>query len=107
MEFLGDRIRNLRESSDLKQKVIAEKLLIKENTWSQYENNKRTPDLDTLKKIANLFSVSIDYLLFITDEVYNPHDNDFRELIHIYCSLNEESRKRLISEINKLKIERR
>lgn len=43
MNFLGDRIRYLRESAGLKQKDMALEFSLNKNTWSQYETNKRTP----------------------------------------------------------------
>ncbi|HOL22663.1 MAG TPA: helix-turn-helix transcriptional regulator [bacterium] len=56
MDFLGDRIRYLRESAGLKQKDMALEFSLNENTWSQYETNKRTPDIDTIKKNCRVFS---------------------------------------------------
>ena len=99
MDFLGDRIRYLRESAGLKQKDMASKFSLNENTWSQYETNKRTPDIETIKKIAQFFNVSIDYLMNLTDEPYNPNEEAFKEMIHIYNSLSEEERKKLAKEI--------
>lgn len=32
-------------------------------SYTQYENNKRTPPPDTLRKLAIIFNVSVDYLL--------------------------------------------
>ncbi|SHH69034.1 DNA-binding transcriptional regulator, XRE-family HTH domain [Caloranaerobacter azorensis DSM 13643] len=99
MEFLGDRIRYLREIAEKKQKDMANEFSVSENTWSQYENNKRTPDLETLKKIAEFFNVSIDYLVCIVDERYNPREREFQEIAHIYSLLNKEQKKDLANEI--------
>ncbi len=99
MNFLGDRIRYLRENAGLKQKEMARKFSISENAWSQYENNKRTPDLETIKNIAKFFNVSIDYLMNLTDEAYDPNENTFKELISIYNLLSKEEKKKLLKEI--------
>lgn len=99
MEFLGDRIRYLREITEKKQKDMANEFSVSENTWSQYENNKRTPDLETLKKIAEFFNVSIDYLVCIVDERYNPREREFQEIAQIYSLLNKEQKKDLANEI--------
>ena len=52
------RIKDLREDMDIPQKVIAEYLNIKQNTYSQYETEKRQLPLDCLVKLAQLSSFS-------------------------------------------------
>ena len=61
------RLKNLREDSDIPQRVVAEFLNIKQNTYSQYENGQRQIPLDLLVKLAEYFNVSTDYILGITD----------------------------------------
>lgn len=101
MYFLGDRIRDLRENADLKQKDLAQEFSINENTWSQYETNKRTPDMGIIKKIADYFGVSIDYLLNLTNEKYNPREEEFKELIHIFNRLSKKEKKELVDKIKR------
>ncbi|EMA6341720.1 MULTISPECIES: helix-turn-helix domain-containing protein [Bacillus cereus group] len=60
---LGLRIRSLRESKKLTQKMLAEKLKIPNQNLSNYERGFRQPDYETLEKIADFFDVSTDYLL--------------------------------------------
>lgn len=57
------KIRELRNLFGLSQKELAKSLSIPQNTFSQYETGKRAPDFETLKKIANYFNVTVDYLL--------------------------------------------
>lgn len=68
------RLRELREDSDIKQETLAEYLHIKQNTYSQYENEQRQLPIDILKKLAKYYNVSTDYLLGLTEtkEPY-PH----------------------------------
>ena len=61
------RLKDLREDSDIPQRVVAEFLNIKQNTYSQYENGQRQIPLDLLVKLAEYFNVSTDYILGITD----------------------------------------
>ncbi len=96
MEFLGDKIRILRQSKDLTQRQISEEFSLRENSWSQYENNKRTPDVETIKKIAQFFGVSTDYLMGLTDIKYDPSEKEFKDLIGIYNSLTQETRIELV-----------
>src|SRR5690606_8462119 len=60
---LARRLRELRESRGFLQKFVADKLKIRSNTLSGYENGTRSPDPEMLVKIANLYNVSTDYLL--------------------------------------------
>lgn len=57
------RLKDLREDCDKTQNEIAEFLHIKQNTYSQYENGQRQIPLNTLIKLADYYSVSIDYIL--------------------------------------------
>lgn len=57
------KIRELRISSKLSQKELASMLGIPANTLCQWETGKREPDYEMLKKIAERFSVTTDYLL--------------------------------------------
>ncbi len=61
--MFGERLRSLREHQELSQGEAAQQLGIIQNTYSRYERGIREPDYATLKKIANFYGVSIDYLL--------------------------------------------
>ena len=45
------------------QEEIADKLHIKQNTYSQYENGLREPSIEILKQLAVLFETSVDYIV--------------------------------------------
>lgn len=60
---LGSKIRNLRQDNDLTQKELSSKLGLTPKMVSFYENNQRTPPIDILLRISNIFGVSIDYLV--------------------------------------------
>lgn len=59
----GNKLRKLRENEGILQKDLGTKLNISASTIGMYEQNRREPDNDTLKKIASYFKVSTDYLL--------------------------------------------
>lgn len=56
------RIKELREINDIQQKELAAELNIPASTLSQYETGKREPNIEIVKKIANFFNVSTDYI---------------------------------------------
>ena len=62
-----ERLRNLREDKDLKQKDIAKMLNVAQTTYSDYENGKINMPTSILIKLAELYNTSIDYLLGMTD----------------------------------------
>ena len=61
-------LRNLREDHDLTQQQVAEYLNVKQNTYSQYEIGVLNYPIDVLCRLADLYQVSVDYLLGRTDE---------------------------------------
>ncbi len=63
-----ERIRNLREDHDLKQRQLAEYLNISQNTYSQYENGVISLSAETAVQLAQYYGTSVDYLLGLTDE---------------------------------------
>lgn len=56
-------LRILRKERGLKLKQLGEIIGVAESTVSLYEQGKREPDNATLKKLADYFEVSVDYLL--------------------------------------------
>ncbi len=72
-----ERIRNLREDNDLKQKDLAAYLNCSQVSYSYYEIGKRDIPTETLIKLGKFYNCSIDYLLGITDtkEPYPPARN--------------------------------
>ena len=63
-----NRLRELRDENDMNQTEIANILHMSQTGYSQYETE--TTDIPTsiLKSLAKYYNVSIDYLLYLTDE---------------------------------------
>lgn len=57
------RIRDLREDRDWKQEYVAGLLGIRQTTYSKYELGKILVPIDMLIKLADLYDVSLDYLV--------------------------------------------
>lgn len=66
------RIRDLREDRDLKQRQIAEFLNCSQQVYSNYELGQRDIPTDVLIRLSQLYNVSVDYLLGLTP---NPKRN--------------------------------
>ena len=62
------RIKDLRDDNNLTQAEIAAHLHIKQNTYSQYENEQRQLPLSCLILLAKFYKTSTDYILGLTDK---------------------------------------
>ena len=61
------RIRDLREDAGLKQEDMAEKLHVRQSTYSNYELGVNEIPIRALVFLADFYNTSIDYLLERTD----------------------------------------
>ena len=58
-----NRLRDLREDRDLKQRDLAEQLKVHQTTYSDYELGRLNIPVSALHTLADYYGVSIDYLL--------------------------------------------
>ena len=63
-----NRLRELREDKDLKQKDVALALGIKQQQYSEYEIGSVLISIEKLNMLADYYNTSIDYLVGRTDE---------------------------------------
>ncbi|MGG4145658.1 helix-turn-helix transcriptional regulator [Paenibacillus algorifonticola] len=64
MTILGNKLRSLREERNWSKKYVADRLKLKNpSTYANWEYGLRDPDSDTLSKLADLYEVSVDYIL--------------------------------------------
>ncbi len=61
--MLNDRIYSLRNMKGWSQVQLAKMLSVSKQTVSNWENNNIQPSIEALIRIADVFSVSTDYLL--------------------------------------------
>ena len=66
------RLRDLREDHDMKQKDLAAYLNCLQQVYSNYELGQRDVPTDILIRLSQLYHVSVDYILGLTD---NPKRN--------------------------------
>lgn len=78
-----ERLKKLRlEAGYSNQKSIAQELGTTQQSYSQWESGKRTPNSDSLDKLAKFFNVSTDYLLGNTDTPNTPRETDLLTLLN-------------------------
>ena len=63
-----ERIRNLREDSDLTQAEIGKIVNVPQRTYAYYESGERMIPPQVLVALAQFYHVSVDYLLGLTDQ---------------------------------------
>lgn len=78
---LSKRLKNLRESKGYLQKYVADKIGVKSNTLSGYENGTRAPDPEMIVKLAEFYGVTTDYLLGNSDDPNKTEDEELEEFI--------------------------
>lgn len=104
-KLLPKRLKRLREENGYLQKYVADKLDIKSNTLSGYENGTRSPDPEMINRIADLYDVTADYLLGrsnhprLTESEDKKADEEVQELLDIIESLPEDVKKEKKAEI--------
>ncbi|HBN12379.1 MAG TPA: hypothetical protein DD415_02050 [Clostridiales bacterium] len=86
----GNKIKILREESDLTQIQVADLIPMNQSNYSKIERDQQEPDLHQLKRIAEIFGVSADYLLGIKNDETLAKDALFaRNVITLYKEIYE------------------
>ncbi|HEM2987981.1 TPA: helix-turn-helix domain-containing protein [Streptococcus suis] len=105
MSSLGDRVRELRESKNMTQTELAEMLDMKTyTTVSKWEKNENFPKGRDLKRLAQIFSVTSDYLLGLSDnrhDKFSKQPSDLAEITSIYRQLDDDRKGNVVVYANK------
>ncbi|NCB52437.1 MAG: XRE family transcriptional regulator [Clostridia bacterium] len=94
-----NRIKELRIENRISQAKLSKKLKIAQNTLSYWENGKYEPDIESINKIAEIFHVSVDYLLGNTENPMTPNEkpryftSDEEKIIDLFQSASEKAQK--------------
>jgi len=78
--ILGDQIKSLRTAKKMTLSVMAERVGVKTSSIASYESGARTPSVEVLVKIAQLFRVSTDNLLGYSNTFSNKYSLDITDL---------------------------
>lgn len=87
------RLKELRIASGKTQAELAVALDMAPSTVGMYEQGRREPDADTLAKIAQYFSVSIDYLL--GQEASTNKEEYVDDIMEMYKDLPEDKKEQV------------
>lgn len=96
MKF-GDVLRELLEEREITQKQLAQELCLSVSTIGNYVNNQREPDYAILKRIADFFRVTVDYLLDHTAADASISHAELR-LLQCYRKMNRSAQAALIEQ---------
>lgn len=78
MATFGERLKLLREQKDLSQEALGKIFHLTQSIIAHYEAGRKQPSQQTLRKFADFFNVSVDYLLGRTDDP-RPGKSNFEE----------------------------
>ena len=95
-----NNIQALRKEKHISQTYLSILLEVSQETISAYENGKHNPSTKSLIRLREIFQVSIDYILGLTDQRYpNIQRSDLAEdeqlLLHTYRKMDSEGKQRL------------
>ena len=89
--MLGQNLKAIRIKHKYKQEEIATKLGVTKQTISNWEKGKRTPDINHLIKLANIYQVTLDSLIGI-----DKRTEDI-ELLNIILNMRKEKKSQLLN----------
>ena len=89
-----DKLKLKRKEKNLTQADMANLFSISQTAYSKWERGVFEPDFKTLKKIANYFDVSVDYLL--DNEKSTPLCDEVLEINKAMEKVNQEDRQRMV-----------
>lgn len=89
-----NNIHTLRKEKHISQTRLSIELEVSQETISAYENDKHYPSVKSLLKLRELFGVSIDYILGLTDQRYDSiQKSDLTEeevtVLHTYRKMDD------------------
>lgn len=69
-----NRIRIIRIANNMDIEELSTKLGISSSMLQQIETQKKSLSINVLKKISDIFNVSTDYILYMSDNIYDKND---------------------------------
>ena len=102
MSDFAQRLRELRKGNNISQKKLSNYLNFGYTAIANYDSGINQPSLDTVKKIAQYFNVTVDYLIGASD--YPRREQDITEkeaeLLGIFRKINDDEKDALLKIVN-------
>ena len=100
-----NNLKILRESKGYTQQQLSEMIGVSQQTLQKYETQKHEPDIESLKKLADIFGVTVDYLVGHTAKGEDPNyaisESEFL-IIENFRKLDKDTRDGIENIITKL-----
>ena len=92
--MIYQRLRDLREDENLKQKDIADIINTTANYYGDYEKGKRDIPTSRMIQLAKYYGVSMDYITGLTNDKGGMHRNNEEErtILKLYNSLDQKKK---------------
>jgi len=112
----GKRLRKLRNEKKLTQSELGKIINVSKVSVSGYESGDRTPDTDNLRRLADYFEVTSDYLLGREDKRIESMNAELEKLLkdpqtnlmfNGWKEMSEEERKEAIRMINYIQFKKK
>ena len=109
--LIGNRIKTLRSQSHMTQRELAQKIGLTPKMISFYEKSERIPPADIIIKFVDIFNVSADYLLGLSNspdakEVIHGEQlsTEEKEIVDAYRAMNTDGKRILLGKALDLKL---
>lgn len=101
--FFRENLRNLINVRGITIKAFAAEIDASAATISRYLSGDRTPDLPYVVKIADYFSISIDWLLGINGDKFDVMPKEVQEVASLYSLASPDDRRVIQAVLGKYK----
>ncbi len=93
----GKRVAELRKEQKISQEELAKKVDVHQNVIGRYERGEAKPSLEVASKLADIFNVSLDYLVGKTELLM---DEDISQRVLTIQKFPEEDRNHILYAID-------
>ena len=89
--MLGNKIKSYRENKKMTQNEVASILSVSPATMSKYESNTLEPSIESLKKLAEIFEISVDELIKTEENTFDISKINILDILREQKDMNLKS----------------
>jgi transcriptional regulator with XRE-family HTH domain len=98
VSYIGKKFKKAREECNLTQQEVADRLGIGKEGYGHYERNIRTPSIETLLRLSEIFEKPITYFLPNIEEIDDPRFNpQLRTLVRAWPHLSASAKEAILA----------